>query len=104
MNPNNNDADNGASLSDVGLGGVTYWLIEYRQGGRTVGYMEDMCLGDSEIAVFMTRSPANALKFKSRWDAQSIIDNAAFQRQQPHPERFAVEGHMDCAGPDLTPN
>ena len=32
MNPNNNDADSGASLSDVGLDADTVWEIHYHDG------------------------------------------------------------------------
>jgi len=33
----------------------TYWLIEYREEGRTVGYMSDMRRGDGGFDVFMTK-------------------------------------------------
>lgn len=76
-----------------------YWLIEYREGGQTVGYLMDMRRGDGGFDVLMTKESAKALRFDSHGSAQTIIDDSAFQRTVPHSDRFAVEGHMDCAGP-----
>lgn len=76
-----------------------YWLIEYREEGQTVGYLRDVRHGDGGLDVLMTRDSNRALRFDNRVSAELIIGDTAFQRQQPHPERFFVEGYMDCAGP-----
>lgn len=77
----------------------TYWLIEYREGGQTVGYLMNMQRGDGGFDVFMTRDSAKALRFESAISAQNIIDDWAFQRTVPRADHFFVEEHMDCVGP-----
>lgn len=78
---------------------ATYWLIEYREGGKTVGYLMDMKRGDGGFDVYMTRESAKALRFNSAAEASNIINDWAFERTVPHADRFFVEEHMDCAGP-----
>ena len=77
----------------------TYWLIEYREHGQTVGYMMDMRRGDGGFDVYMTKDSAKALRFADPHSPKNIIDDWAFQRTVPHSDSFFVEGHMDCDGP-----
>lgn len=80
----------------------SYWLIEYREDGRTVGYLKDLRRGDGGLDAIMVRSPERALRFADRVSAQTTIDDWAFQRTVPHADRFAVEEHMDCPGPSVS--
>jgi hypothetical protein len=80
---------------------AAYYLIEYREDGRTVGYLADLRRGDGGLDVFMARDSAKALRFDSRDSAQNVIDDGAFQRTVPRADQFFVEEHMDCAGPAL---
>lgn len=76
-----------------------YWLIEYREGGQTVGYLANMRRGDGGFDVFISRDSAKALRFDTQQDAKNIIDDWAFQRTVPHADQFFVEEHLDCMGP-----
>ncbi len=76
-----------------------YWLIEYREGGRTVGYLMDMRRGDGAFDVFMTRDASKALRFSDEHSPKILIDDWAFQRTVPRANQFFVEQHMDCDGP-----
>lgn len=78
---------------------ATYWLIEYREHGRTVGYLMNMMRGDGGLDVFMTKDSSKALRFFSESEAKILIDDWAFQRTVPRADHFFVEGHMDCDGP-----
>lgn len=78
-----------------------HWLIEYREDGRTVGYLRDLQHGDGGLDVYMTRESAVALRFDNEASARFVIDDDAFQRTIPNAHRFFVEGHLDCDGPDL---
>lgn len=86
----------------VPLESKTYWLIEYREDGHTVGYLMDMKRGDGGFDVYMTRDSAKALRFDSEHRARGIITDWAFERTVPRSDQFFVEEHMDCDGPDLT--
>jgi hypothetical protein len=77
----------------------TYWLIEYRENGQTVGYLKDMRRGDGGFDVLMTRDSAQALRFDNPYSPKILIEDWAFQRTVPHADSFFVEGHMDCDGP-----
>lgn len=95
-----------AGVSEVGLmratsGGTMYYLIEYRENGRTVGYLQDLRRGNGAIDVVMTRAPEKALRFDTREYAMEIVFDWAFQRTVAYADRFFVEGHMDCTGPTL---
>jgi hypothetical protein len=72
-----------------------YWLIEYREGSKTVGYLMDMRRGDGAFDVFMTRDSAKALRFESEHYPKSLIDDEAFQRTVRNADQFFVEQHMD---------
>lgn len=82
----------------------SYWLIEYREDGRTVGYLKDLCRGDGGFDVLMTRTPDCALRFDSEATARATVEDWAFQRTVPRADRFAVGEHLDCQGPSVSPS
>lgn len=77
----------------------TYWLVEYREDGKTVGYLMDLKRGDGGFDAYMTRESSKAMRFDSEGSAKLIIDDWAFQRTVPRSDQFFVAGHMDCDGP-----
>jgi hypothetical protein len=79
--------------------GATDWLIEYREGDRTAGYLRDLTRGDGGFDVTMTRASSRALRFDTKDEATRTIEDWAFQRTVPNADRFFVEEHVDCAGP-----
>jgi hypothetical protein len=73
-----------------------YWLIERREGGKTIGYLQDAWSGWSAV---LTTQPSEARRFYSVEDAQRLIDSADFREFMPRPELFVIESHRDCSGP-----
>ena len=72
------------------------WLIEYREGGQTVGYVKDI-EQDGDFRVILTRSAHEALKFSSQYNAQSILDDSAFVHAMGSDHPCVVAEHMfDC--------
>ena len=73
-----------------------YYLIEYREGGQTTGYLQR---GSGGWSFILTPESSEAGRFQRRSEAWALIESADFQEYMPHPERFTVEGHRDCSGP-----
>jgi hypothetical protein len=72
---------------------LTYWLIEYREENRTVGFLRDLRRGDGGFDVYLTRDPSKALRFDDEVGARLIINDEAFDRTIPHADRFFVAPH-----------
>lgn len=78
------------------------YLIEYRDPstGNTAGYVKDIYTRGT-YDVIMTRDPNDAIKFSTRYAAQSIIDDSAFCHAMAG-RTFAVEEHMWMDGPPVS--
>lgn len=91
------DQQKTTDVSGVGSNDLLAWLIEYRSDNG-VGYVMDVNTEDG-LVVDLTRDPHKAIKFKSRFNAQNLLDNYAFQRAfEGKLDRFVVCDHLFIGG------
>ena len=74
-----------------------FWLIEFQENAndpKGVGYIKDI-ITDGTYDVILTRDSCKAMKFDSKYSAESILDDTAFLHAMGHiREKLFVRDHL----------